>query len=254
MSGHSKWSQIKRQKGAADIKRGQTFTKLGNAMTIAVREGGGGDPTSNFRLRLAIDQARAANMPKENIQRAIDRGLGRGGAGGQLESVFYEGYGPGKAALVIEAATDNKNRTTGEVKNIIERSGGSFVSPGTVSWMFSDEGVITVPKEGKSMDEFLDLAIEAGAEDVADAGDVVHVYTKANEVDIVKKALSDKGLPVQNAELSKKASTTVQVNDAQTAKKILDLMEKLEENDDVQKVWSNFDIPDTLLAQLKSGT
>src|SRR3989344_4410781 len=121
MSGHSKWSQIKRQKGVADVKRGQTFTKMANAITIATREGGGGDPASNFKLRLAIDQAHAANMPKENIQRAIDRGLGKGGGAGQLESVVYEGYGPGKVALVIEATTDNKNRTTSEVKNLIER-------------------------------------------------------------------------------------------------------------------------------------
>lgn len=252
MSGHSKWSTIKRQKGAADIKRGQTFTKLANAITIAVREGGGGDPTSNFRLRLAIDQARAANMPKENIQRAIDRGIGRGG-GGQLESVVYEGYGPGKVALVIEATTDNKNRTTAEIKKIIELSGGNFVSPGAVSWMFTDEGLLTVAKDGKSFDEVFEISAEAGAEDVEDAGDVVNVYTKANELDVVKKVLIDKGLQVQNAELSKKAVTTVQVTDPETAKKILDLMEKLESLDDVQKVWSNFEIPDQLLSQIKTN-
>lgn len=254
MSGHSKWSSIKRQKGAADIKRGQTFTKLGNAISIATREGGGGDPASNFKLRLAIEQAKAVNMPKENIQRAIDRGLGRGGAGGQLESVVCEGYGPAKVALIVEAVTDNKNRTTSEIKNIIERSGGSFVSPGTVSWMFSDEGVIVVSKGGKRMEEFLDLAIEAGAEDVAESGDMVEVYTKPNTFESVKKILMDKGLTVASAEISKKPSATVAISDADTAKKVLDLMEKLEELDDVQKVWSNFDIPDTLLSQLKPGT
>lgn len=241
MSGHSKWSQIKRQKGTADVKRGQTFTKLGNAITIAVREGGGGDPASNFKLRLAMDTARAANMPKENMQRAIDRGLGKGGAG-VLESVVYEGYGPGKVALVIEATTDNKNRTTAEVRSLIERSGGSFVSPGTVSWMFSDEGVVVVPKGDKSMDEFLDLAVEAGAEDVAEVGDMVEVYTKPNTLESVKAVLLEKGLDVLSAEISKKIANTVEINDGQVAKRILDLMGKLEDLDDVLKVHSNFDI------------
>lgn len=248
MSGHSKWSTIKRQKGAADIKRGQTFTKLGNAVSIAVREGGGGDPSSNFKLRLAMDQARAANMPKENIQRAIDRGLGKGGGAGQIESVVYEGYGPGKIALVVEAVTDNKNRTTGEVRSLIERSGGSFVSPGTVSWMFTDEGMVVVPKDNKTIDEFLDLAIEAGAEDVAEAGDAVEIYTKPGTLESVKGVLVQKGLAVTSAEIAKKPSTVVTISDADVAKKILDLMEKLENLDDVLKVYSNFDIPDSLLS------
>lgn len=250
MSGHSKWSTIKRQKGAADIKRGQTFTKLGNAITIAVREGGGGDSASNFKLRLAMDQARSANMPKENIQRAVDRGLGKGGAGA-LESVLYEGYGPGKVALIVEATTDNKNRTTSEVKSMIERSGGNFVAPGTVSWMFTDEGLITAQRAGKSIDEFLDLAIEAGAEDVVDSGDVVEIYAKPTTLEQVKNVLLEKGVNVSSAEISKKPTTTVEVRDADTAKKILDLMGKLEDLDDVQKVHSNFDIPDDILSQLK---
>lgn len=242
MSGHSKWSTIKRQKGAADARRGQVFTKLAMAIAIATREGGGGDPASNFKLRLVWDQARAANMPKENIQRAIDRGLGKGGAG-QLESVVYEGYGPGKVALIIEAATDNKNRTTGEVKSTIDKAGGSFVAPGTVSWMFVDEGVITVPKSGKTMDEFLDLAIEAGAEDVAESGEIVEIYTKSNTLESVKKVLEEK-VVIQSAEISKKATTTVEISDKDIAKRIVDLMNKLEDMDDVVKVHSNFDILD----------
>ena len=250
MSGHSKWSQIKRQKGVADVKRGQTFTKMANAITIATREGGGGDPASNFKLRLAIDQAHAANMPKENIQRAIDRGLGKGGGAGQLESVVYEGYGPGKVALVIEATTDNKNRTTSEVKNLIERLDGSFVSPGAISWMFADQGQITVSKEGKSLDVVFDLAAEAGAEDVEEAGDEILVYTKPHEVESVNSQLVEKGLVVKNAEISKVPTTTVQVTDADIARKILNLMEKLEELDDIQKVWSNFDIPDEILEKV----
>lgn len=246
MSGHSKWSTIKRQKGAADIKRGQTFTKLGNAISIAAREGGGGDPASNFKLRLAVDQARAANMPKENIQRAIDRGLGKGGAG-QLASVVYEGYGPSKVALLVEAVTDNRNRTTSEVRNVIERSGGAFAGPGAVSWMFSDEGVIVVSKGERSMDEFLDLAIEAGAEDVAEAGELVEIYTKPNTLESVKNVLISKGIEVQSSEISKKPSNVIEIRDPETAKKVLDLMAKLEEMDDVLKVHSNFDVPENLL-------
>src|SRR3989344_2389131 len=170
MSGHSKWSTIKRQKGLNDAKRGQAFTKLGMTITIATREGGGGDPSSNFKLRLAIDQARAVNMPKENIQRAVDRGLGKGGAAA-LESVVYEGYGPNKVALIVEAATDNKNRTTPQVRGTIEKGGGTFASPGAVSWAFADMGMITLPKDGKTLDEIFDIAVESGAEDVEDSGD-----------------------------------------------------------------------------------
>ena len=250
MSGHSKWSQIKRQKGAADIKRGQQFTKLGNAISIVAREGGGEDPASNFKLRLAIDQAKAANMPKENIQRAIDRGLGRGG-GGQLESVIYECYGPGRVALIVEGTSDNKNRTTAEVKSLIERCGGSFVTPGTVSWMFADEGMITVPKNGKNFEEIFDLAADAGAEDVVDLGDFVEVYTRPEALESVKKQLTERNLKVQSWGISKKPETTVGITEPETAKKILDLMEKLENLDDVQKVYSNFDIADTILSQAR---
>ena len=179
--------------------------------------------------------------------------MGKGGAGGQLESVTYEGYGPGKVALVIEATTDNKNRTTSEVKSIIERSGGAFVSPGTVSWMFTDEGVITAERDGKSMDEFLDLAIEAGAEDVAELGDAVEIYTKPNTLEAVKRVLIEKGVKIILAEISKKPSAAVSITDGDTAKKILDLMEKLEVLDDVQKVHANFDISDNLLEGIQGS-
>ena len=249
MSGHSKWSQIKRQEGAADIKRGQTFTKMANAITIALREGASGDSASNFKLRLAIEQARSVNMPKENIKRAIERGLGKGTADAQIESVNYEGYGPAKVALLISAATDNRNRTTAEIKGLIEHSGGTFASPGAVSWMFTDEGVITVFKNGKSFDEVFDLAAEVGAEDVEETGDAVIIYTKPNEIESIKNALSNKGLVVQGAELAKKPTTTVVITDKETAQKVLSLMEKLEELEAVVKVWSNFDIPDELLGK-----
>jgi len=224
---------------------------MASAITIAVREGGSGDPASNFKLRLAIDQARAANMPKENIQRAIDRGLGKAGAGGQLELVSYEGYGPGKVAIIIEAATDNRSRTSTEIKGVIERVGGTFVAPGAVSWMFKDQGLVTIKKDGKTFDEIFDLAVEAGAQDVEETGNEVLIYTKVEELEAVKKALLDKGLTIASAEIAKKPTSIVAITDAQTAKKILNLMEKLESLDDVQKVYSNFDIPDEVLAQVK---
>lgn len=247
MSGHSKWSQIKRQKGVADVKRGQTFTKLGNAITIVTREGGG-DPASNFKLRLAIDQARAANMPKENIERAIERGLGKGGAGSQLESVTYEAYGPGKVGLIIEATTDNKNRTISDIKKVIDLGGGTMVSPGTIAWMFSDNGLVTVAKDGKTYDEIFETAVDAGAEDVEEAGGVVEVYTKPNELDRVKNQLTEKGLVVESAELFKKPTTTVAVGEAEVAKKVLGIVERLENLDDVARVYANFDIADELLS------
>lgn len=248
MSGHSKWSTIKRQKGVADAKRGREFTKLGNAITIAVREGGGsGDAASNFKLRLAVDHARSANMPKDNIQRAIDRGLGKGSGGGQLETVVYEGYGPGKVAIIVEAVTGNRNRTSSEIKGVVEKNGGTFASQGAVSWMFSDEGLITVNKAGQSFDVLFEMAVEAGAEDVDDGGEFVQVYTKPLELDKVKRELEAKGLVITGAELTKKASTVVEIKDAESAKKVLAFMEKLEDVDDVSKVYANFDIPDELL-------
>lgn len=242
MSGHSKWSTIKRQKGAADAKRGATFTKIGNAITIAVREGGGGDPGSNFKLRLVVDQARAVNMPKENIQRAIDRGLGKGDTTA-LETVSYEGYAPGKVALIIEAATDNKNRTTPEIKSLLEKSGGTFAAQGAVSWMFKDCGLVVVAKREKTFDEIFEASVEAGAQDVEDADDVVEIYTKPSELEIVKRVLEQKGISVQSAELIKKPSTFTEVSDSDLAQRVIGVIEKLEDHDDVQKVWSNLELP-----------
>lgn len=246
MSGHSKWSTIKRQKGVTDAKRSQAFTKMANAITIAVREGGGGDPASNFKLRLAIEAARAVNVPKDNIQRSIDRGLGKGGAAA-IETVVYEGYGPSKVAIIVEAATDNKNRTTPEIRGAIEKNGGTFASPGAVSWMFTDVGMITVAKDGKSLDEVFEAAVEAGADDVEDSGESVEVNTKPGDVEKVKNALAEKGFTIQGAELFKKPTTLVSISEKNDAEKILAFVEKLEDLDDVQKVYSNFDIPDNLL-------
>ena len=248
MSGHSKWSTIKRQKGANDAKRGQVFTKLAGAITIATKEGGGGDPASNFKLRLAMDQAKLANMPKENIERAIERGLGRAGAVA-LDTVTYEGYAPGKVALVVEVATDNRNRITPQVRGAIEKAGGTFASPGAVSWMFKEQGLVTVAKGAKTFDEIFEVAVEVGAEDVEDAGDAVEVFTKPVEVEKIKNAMIAKGLTVQSAEIFKKPTTVQAVRDADMVKKVLGLIEKLEGLDDVQKVYANFDIADEMLSK-----
>lgn len=241
MSGHSKWSTIKRQKGAADAKRGATFTKIAKAITIAVREGGGGDAASNFKLRLVADQARAVNMPKENIQRAIDHGLGKGSEAA-IETVSYEGYAPGKVAIIIEAATDNKNRTTPEIKSMLEKIGGTFASQGAVAWMFKDYGLIVAEKQGKTFDEIFEIGVEVGAEDVEDAGDAVEIYTKPTQLEAVKKAIEAKGLTLQSAELIKKPTTFTEIADKDLAERVIAVIEKLEEHDDVQKVWSNLEI------------
>lgn len=246
MSGHSKWAQIKRQKGAADIKRGQTFTKIANAITIAVRQGGGiPDPEANFRLRLAMEKARAANMPKENIERALRRAQGK--LGGELEEVVYEGYGPAKVAVIIEAATDNKQRTTSEVRNIFEKGGGALGGKGSVAYLFDAVGQISVKKKDKTADEMMFLAIDEGAQDFEETQDSVEIYTKPEDLNNVKEKLSGHGFMVEAAELEMRPKTAVSITDSQTAQQVLSFVEKLENLDDVQKVHANFDIPDELI-------
>ncbi len=248
MSGHSKWAQIKRQKGVADIKRGQAFTKLANAITIAVRQGGGSsDPEQNFRLRLTIEKAREVNMPKENVQRAIERGAGKGEKGSGLEEVVYEGFGPGGSAIIVEAATDNKLRTTSEVKQVFEKNGATLGTPGAVSYQFNTKGVIRIQKENRSTDEIFLSAADAGAEDIEEQGDEVAIYTKPDELMKVKQLLP-KDLKITGAELTRVPLTTVSIQDQDAAEKIVTLLDKLESLDDVQKVYSNFDIPDQYLS------
>jgi len=247
MSGHSKWSQIKRQKASADVKKGQLFSKLAAAITIATKEGGSGDPQTNFKLRMALEQAKAVNMPKEKINAAIDRGLGKSGTGTMLEEVVYEGFGPSGVAIVVEAATDNKNRANSQIKKILELSGGRLAGPNSVLWMFHKMGLIAIKKKENKFDDVFMTAAEAGAEDVEDAGDVFEVYTKPEDLEKVKKNLTDFGFEVVSSELTLKPSDTVKITDAGQAQKILSLMEKLEELDFVQKVYSNFDIPDEIL-------
>ena len=237
MSGHSKWSTIKRQKGVADAKRGQLFTKLSQAITIAVKQGGGViDPNSNFKLRLAMDKGRGANMPKEIIQRAIEKA--KGGAGGDMEELVYEGFGPGGVAFIVETVTDNKQRTVSEVKNSFDKNGGNLGAQGSVSYLFKKAGEIVIKKNGKSSDEILDIALDAGVEDMEEGDDVVYLYTDPQNLIHVRNALSEKDLVVDSAELVFRAETTISVDEG-IENKIFSLLEKLEDLDDVQKVYTN---------------
>jgi YebC/PmpR family DNA-binding regulatory protein len=241
MSGHSKWSQIKRQKGVNDQKRGKTFTKLGNAITIAVRQGGGiGDPNQNFRLRLAIDAARVANMPKENIERAIERA--RGIKAGDLEEVIYEGFAPFGVSVMVEAATDNSMRTTSEIKSIFHKNNASFGQPGSVSYQFKHVGQIVVKKNNKTFDDIFTVAVESGAEDLEEAGDEVFIYTNLHDLAKVKEIILENGLEVIESELVRIPVVSVSITEKEKFDKIAAFLNTLEELDDVQKVYSNMDV------------
>jgi YebC/PmpR family DNA-binding regulatory protein len=254
MSGHSKWHSIRRSKGVLDQRRGQLFTKLARDITIAAREGGGGDPDANFRLRIAVDKARASNMPMDNIQRAIDRGTGKGSEGISLEEIYYEGYGPGGVALLIETATDNRNRTNSDVRATMTKGGGTPGEPGSVGWMFDLRGLITLDLAGKKLDpdEVMLQAIDAGADDVQVEEDLIEIFTDFKQLAAVRQVLLAAGLPVTGAEKAMIARTTVQP-DAPEAIKAMKLIEKLEDLDDVQKVYSNLDITEELAEQFESA-
>lgn len=240
MSGHSKWSTIKREKGAKDAARGAVFTKLGNAIAIAAR--GGTNPTTNFALRLAIDKAKAANMPMTNIDRAIQRVADKSAA--QLQEILYEGYGPGGVAILAEVATDNINRTYPEVRLVFSKHGGNIAEKGAVAFQFDHKGMIRVKGKG---DELLMQALEAGAEDVQEEGDESVIYTAPTDLAKVRDALQGAGLEVVEAELTYVPNTTVVVVDKETAGKILRLMDALEDVDEVTATHVNFDIPEELL-------
>jgi len=242
MSGHSKWSTIKRQKGAKDAARGAVFTKLGNAIAIAAR--GGADPDMNFSLRLAIDRAKAANMPTANIQRSIDRGSGKLG-GEAIQEVMYEGYGPGGVAILAEAATDNVNRTLPDVRLAFSKHGGNLAEKGAVAFQFDRKGLIRVKDAG---DKVLEAAIEAGADDVQEEGDESIIYTDPKSLAKVRDSVRDAGLEITEAELTYVPNNTVEVTDKETAGKIVRLMEALEDLDDVTTTHTNFDIPEDLLS------
>lgn len=237
MSGHSKWATIKRQKGATDAKRGAAFTKLSNAITLAVKTGGGiAEPDSNFKLRLAVDKARAANMPKENIQRAIDKA--KGGAGEIVEELLYEGFGPGGVAMLVEAVSDNKQRTVAAVKNIVEKNGGTLGSSGSVAYLFTRRGEITASKGGKSSDELLSLGIDAGADDVEEGESEIYYFVSPQSLQSVKKSLEEQGIVIENAELVYHPMSESEQEESMQ-EKVLSLIEKLEELDDVQQVYTN---------------
>jgi YebC/PmpR family DNA-binding regulatory protein len=249
MSGHSKWSTIKRQKGATDAKRGALFTKVAREISVAARQGGG-DPDANYRLRLAIEKARSVNMPSDNIKRTIDKATG-GGEAEQYEEIVYEGYGPGGVAVLVEAQTDNRNRTAAEVRSMFTKSGGQLAGSGAVAWQFEPRGLITVPRSGAlDADEVALAAIDAGAEDVDTDGDeAIEVYTSPGDLETIRKALESAGVPVESAESAMIAKQTVEL-DASKARQALRLVELLEDLDDVSRVTANFDIPEEVFAEV----
>jgi YebC/PmpR family DNA-binding regulatory protein len=249
MSGHSKWSQIKRQKGVADAKRGQIFTKVAREIIVAVREGGS-NPEANFRLRLAIQKARDSNMPLDNIDRAIKRGSGQA-EGASLAEMILEGYGPSGVAILVEALSDNRNRTLQEVRNIFYRHGGSLGESGCVAWLFDSRGVITVDTNNLDAEELALNAIDAGAEDVKIESNYIEIYTKAEELEKVREALKQKNIPIASAELSKVPKTTVQL-DEKAALQTLRLLDKLEELEEVQRASSSADFSDAIIEKYQS--
>jgi YebC/PmpR family DNA-binding regulatory protein len=249
MSGHSKWSQIKRQKGANDAKRGALFTKISREITVAARQGGA-DPDANYRLRLAVDKARRPpiNMPADNIKRAIERASGSG-EGEQYEEIVYEGYGPGGVAVLVEAATDNRNRTAAEVRSIFSKAGGQLAGSGAVAWQFEPRGLITIARDGADADEVALLAIDAGAEDVDTETDPLEIFTSPTEVERVRQELEKAGVAIDSAESTMVAKTSVELDDAK-ARQNLRLVEQLEDLEDVQRVTANFDIPEDVFAEV----
>ncbi len=246
MSGHSKWSTIKRQKGANDAKRGAMFTKVAREIMVAARAGGG-DPDANYRLRLAMDKARTINMPADNIKRAIERATASG-EGDAFEEIVYEGYGPGGVAVLVEAATDNRNRTAAEVRSIFAKSGGQLAGSGAVAWQFEARGLITVAREGADPDEVALAAIDAGAADVDTESDPIEIFTEPADLEAVRKALDAAGVPVEDAENAMIAKQTATV-DPDHVRRVLRLIDLLEELDDVQRVTSNADIPEELMEE-----
>jgi len=238
MSGHSKWATIKRAKGAADLKRGLTFTKLSNAITIAVKASGGiTDPNSNFKLRLAIEAARVANMPKDNIERAIQKAVGK--EAGELQEVIYEGFAPEGVSVIIEATTDNTLRTTSEIKSIFSKEGGSFGQPGSVAYQFEQKGRIVVAKNGKTNDELFEIAVESGAEDIGHVQDKAIITTAYSALSSVREQLIARGVRPEEVELIRKPLNPIVISDSEKLQKVTNFLNKIEGLDDVQKVYSN---------------
>jgi len=251
VSGHSKWSSIKHKKGAADIKRGKLFSKLSRAIIVAAREGGG-DPDANLALQNAIEKARSYSMPKDNIERAIAKGAGEGAGGQAFETIVYEGYGPGGVAILAEALTENRNRTAAEVRHTFSKHGGNLGTDGSVAWMFERRGMVLVPAEGVDEDALMLAAAEGGADDVAGDGSSFEVTGAPEALRELRQAIEDAGFPVESAELTMLPKTTVELTEESAARTLVKLVEALEELDDVQDVYANFDIPEQLLEAVAS--
>ena len=250
MSGHSKWSTIKRAKGMADARRGQLFTKLSRDIAVAVRGGGGGDPEMNYRLRLAIDKAKGSNMPMDTIDRAVQRAVGGGDASEQLEEITYEGYGPGGAAIMLQALTPNRNRTAAEVRSTFTRANSSLGEAGCVAWNFEHKGVITLEIDEAQAEDIALLAIDAAADDVKVDGGYVEIYTQPEALEAVRKELEAQRIEASSAELSMVPKSTVSLG-AKEAEQTLRLLDSLEDLEDVQKVYSNADFPDEVLEKYR---
>jgi YebC/PmpR family DNA-binding regulatory protein len=247
MSGHSKWSSIKHKKGAADAKRGKLFSKLARAIIVAARDGGG-DPDNNPTLATAIQKAREASMPKENIQRAIDRGTGAGADGAAIENILYEGYGPGGVAILVEALTDNRNRASAEIRFAFSSHNGSLGEPGSVAWIFEKKGAIVVDGSRYGEDDVI-VAIDAGAEDVREDGEQLRIICDPSDLTAVKDALEAAGVEVESADQATEPKSTVEVK-GQEAEQLLKLLDALDDQDDVDEVFANFDIPEDVLEKL----
>ena len=249
MAGHSKWSKVKRFKGAIDVKRGMIFSKLSKEISIAAKTGGG-DPTGNPRLRSAIQAARNQSMPNDNIDRAIKRGTGEGNDATHFDEIVYEGYGPGGVAIIVEAATDNKNRTAAEIRNIFTKNSGNLATSGSVSYMFHKKGQISVPKASIQEDRIFELALNAGAEELTSDEDEYLITTSHDQLYAVAEALKQAGVTTDGQKFTFIPDTTVPVADETVARQVLRLCDALEDDDDVQHVYSNLDIPDEVLARL----
>jgi YebC/PmpR family DNA-binding regulatory protein len=246
VSGHSKWSSIKHKKGAADAKRGKLFSKLSRAIIVAAKEGGP-DPAGNLALQNAIEKAKSYSMPKDNIERAVAKGAGADADGSNFETVVYEGYGPEGVAVLVEALTDNRNRTASDVRHLFTKHGGNLGTTGAVAWLFERRGVVVVAAAGVDEDELMLAAADGGADDLERDGSVFQVSAPPEALSSVRAALEEAGFPVESAELSMVPKTTVAVEEEASAKKLMRLIDALEENDDVQDVFANFDIPERVL-------
>jgi YebC/PmpR family DNA-binding regulatory protein len=250
MSGHSHWSTIKHKKASADAKRGKSWSKVARMIIMAAKKGGG-DPGANLSLRYAIDKAKLVNMPKDTIEKAIKKATGEGGAV-NFEEMVYEGYGPKGVAIMVDVLTDNRARTVAEIKKVFERHGGALGSAGCVGWMFSKKGLIVVKTAAVKEDDLMEIALSAGADDLRNAGEIYEITCHPAEFEGLKKALEAKSIPTEVAEISMVASSNVPISDAETARKIIALMDEFEDHEDVQNAYANFNIPDDVMAKVIS--